>query len=314
MKKAIYTALTLAGLAIAAASPLAACAQEDSEVLVIEPLFQYPQAPDTIGLLERRSDYIVEHFWDPMDFSKKESVDQNALNDAFQVYVSPMRWAKEEVTGKSIDNLIQKIRKNPVLLIQFTRAAEESLYGQRAIYWSDPVYLKFVDAMLANKKIPKARKERVLRHKQLIENSMIGDYPKPFDYTTPAGTPAHYEPTGVITVIEFGDPTCDECRYGKLKMETDVTFSDLVDRGLVNVLFVLPDPEEGWQTDMTDFSPKWHVGASDTVSDIYDIRNIPSFYVIGRDGKILAKNIDYRHAMALAVSEAKKAEGNTPKQ
>ena len=111
-------------------------------------------------------------------------------------------------------------------------------------------------------------------------------------------------PTGVITVIEFGDPGCDECRYAKLKMETDVTFSNLVDKGMVNVLFIIPDPVDGWQTEMVDFSPKWHTGASDTVADLYDIRSTPSFYVIGRDGKIIVKNVDFRKAMQTAVQAA----------
>ena len=127
-----------------------------------------------------------------------------------------------------------------------------------------------------------------------------------FKYVTPTGNPAHYQPDGCITVIEFGDPDCDDCRFAKLKMETDVTFSTLVDKGQVSVLFIIPDPEEGWQTKVTGFSPKWHVGASDTISDEYDLRTTPSFYVVGRDGKLLAKNVSYRQAMGIAVEAAKR--------
>ena len=159
--------------------------------------------------------------------------------------------------------------------------------------------------------MPKERKIRYRRHKELLENSLVGESPKGFKYETPTGSIAEYRPDGVLTVIEFGDPSCDECRYAKLKMETDVTFADMVDRGIINVLFVIPDPEDGWQTTMTDFSPKWHAGASDTVSEIYDIRTTPCFYVIDRNGKILIKNADYGQAMNLAVQEARK-ENTTP--
>ncbi len=303
---------TILSLTIAAslAVPATSAAQDvvsSSAPIIIEPLFEYPVAPDSIPDLTGKSEWIVEHFWDQMDFKRKNAVDQNALNDALQVFISPMRWTSDPVVDKALNTLFKNLEKNPTLTLQFTRAAEEALYGPRAIYWSDPVYLRFIDNMLRDKKIPSARKERFIRHKRLLENSRVGDYPKPFDYTTPTGTTARYAPTGVITVIEFGDPECDDCRLAKLKMETDVTFSGLVDKGAVNVLFIIPDPSEGWQTDMVDFSPKWHAGASDTVADIYDIRSTPSFYVIGRDGKIIAKNIGYRQAMGEAVKAA-----NTP--
>ena len=45
------------------------------------------------------------------------------------------------------------------------------------------------------------------------------------------------------------------------------------------------------------------------MADLYDIRSTPSFYVIGRDGKILVKNVDFRKAMQTAVQAAE--ESNT---
>ncbi len=283
------------------------CAQESAandNVIYVSPLFEYPVAPDSIESLTGKSEYLVTHFWDGMNFKKKQTVDQNALNHAFQVFVSPMRWADQSVTDKAVTKLLKQLSSNPALHLQFTKAAEENLFGPRAIYWADQIYLRFIDNLLANKKVPKTRKQRYQWQKELIENSLVGHTAKSFEYTTPTGNKSLYRPDGVITLIEFGDPECDECRMAKLRMETDVTFTDLVDRGLVNVMFIIPDPEEGWQTSMTGFSPKWHVGASDTVLDIYDLRLSPSIYVIGREGKILAKNVPYRQAMQLAASEA----------
>lgn len=303
MNRLTNIALTaaLSAFILAPSMDAAPLPQTSAEPLVIEPLFDYPVAPDSVSSLAAKSDYLVEHFWDAMDFKKQAAVDQNALNHAFNVYVTPMRWAAKVNTDKSLEKLFKYLDKNPVLSLQFTRAAEEALYGPRADFWADDLYLMFIDNMLANKKVPKARKERYNHQKTLIQNSLMGNTAPEFDYTTPTGNPAKFLPTGVITVIEFGDPDCDDCRMAKLKMETDITFSGLVDRGLVNVLFIIPDAEDGWQTKVADFSPKWHVGASDSVSDIYDLRLSPSFYVIGPEGKIAAKNTTYRVAMNEAI-------------
>ena len=80
-------------------------------------------------------------------------------------------------------------------------------------------------------------------------------------------------------------------------------FTSLVDRGLVNVLFIIPDPVEGWQTNIGDYPSNWIVGASDDVSDILDIRTSPSFYVIDKEGNIVAKNVFVEQAKKLAMQQ-----------
>lgn len=285
-------------------------AQEQSQAqaaegrIMIEPLFEYPVAPDSIVALQDRSDYLLEHFWDQMKFSDKSTVDQNALNDAFRVYSTPMRFGSAQVAMGSTDRLIQRIAKNPVLSLQFAKAAEEVLYGPRADAWNDHIYLKFIDNLLANKQVKKERKIRYEHHKKLLQNTLIGSVPPEFDYRTPEGKKSHYEPNGVITVIEFGDPDCDDCRFARLKMETNVAFSELVDKGKINVLFVYVDPEDGWEDKLKDYPVKWHVGASDEVSELYDLRNTPSIYVIDREGKVAAKNVNIQTAMAIATGAA----------
>lgn len=275
----------------------------NAEIIEIEPLFEYPVAPEEIVSLTDKSNWLMQHFWDKMDFKKKDAVNQSALNDAFRVFTLPMQWADKVEVDKDVDNMLSQISKNPTLLLQFTKAAEESLYGQRAKIWIDEVYIKFVETFLKNKKISDARKIRYKRQLTQLKNSMIGEIPPSFDFTTPTGNPGKFQPIGVFTIIEFGDPDCDDCRHAKLKMETDMKFTSLVDRGLVNVLFIVPDPLEGWQTTLGEYPSNWVVGGSDNVSEILDIRATPSFYVIGKDGKIVAKNITVDQAKALALQQ-----------
>lgn len=287
--------------------PLSGFAQDTTDndnVIYIQPLFDYPVAPDSLAGLPEKSTYVVSHFWDKMDFSSNKAVDQTALNHAFEVFVSPMRWSDETVNKKVIADLLKNLQKNPTLSYQFTKAAELSLYSDKAIFWNDELYIRFIDNLLKNKKIPETRKERFKRQKVLLENSLIGNTPQKIDYIDINGKPSQFVPDGCITVIEFGDPACDDCRLAKLKMESDYQFSKLVDKGVISVLFIIPDAEEGWQDNFSYVSPRWHIGSSDSVADIYDLRTSPSFYVINGKGKIVAKNVTYNVAMKLAIEEA----------
>ena len=273
-------------------------------VIYIEPLFEYPTAPEEILSLEDKSDWLMEHFWNNFDFKSKEAVDQNALNDAFNVYSNPMRWATRDVVLKSTDRLIAAISKNPTLLLQFTKAAEENLYGPRAETYIDEVYVKYLEALVKSKKLSPSRKERYSRQLRILKNSMVGVVPPRFPFKNVNGSTEYFNP-GLLTLIEFGDPECMDCRYAKLKMDTDLRFSELVEKGKINVLFIIPDPDEGWETLVTDYPPLWHTGASEEISDIYDLRSTPYFYVIGTDGKIIDKTANVEKAMWGAINNVK---------
>lgn len=281
-------------------------AQDNSgfDTIVIAPLFEYPTAPDEMQGLQERSDYLMDHFWDAMDFKNKKSVDQNALNDAFATYTAPMRFADASNVETSVNKLISDISKNPVLTLQFAKAAEEALYGPRADFWHDDIFLKFVDNVLKNKNIKNERKARYERIRRQLTNSKQGSIPPEFDYITPEGKTSHYHPNGVITVIQFSNPDCVDCRYSKLKMETNVAFSSLVEKGKINVLFVDTEMEQGWQDKLKDVPSNWHTGASKEAAELFDLRITPAIYVIDREGKIAVKNINIDTAMQIASAAA----------
>lgn len=274
-----------------------------AEVIEVDPIFEYPIAPEEIPTLTDKSNWIMQHFWDNMDFKNKEALNQAAVNDAVRTYCMPMQFADKVEVDKGVDKLIAQLTKNPTLLVQFTKGFEEALYSNRAILWIDEVYMKVLDAFLKNKKLSAARKARYQRQLKQLQNTKTGEVAPTFKFTTPTGNPGTYEPIGVFTIIEFGNPDCDDCRHAKLRMETDVAFSSLVDKGLVNILFITPDPEDGWQSKMTGFPTNWVIGASDTVADELDIRITPSFFVVGKDGKLMAKNISVEQAMNIAKRE-----------
>lgn len=267
------------------------------EIIEIDPLFEYPTAPEELESLDAKSDYLVEHFWDPMDFKSKSTVDQNALNDAFKVFSTPLRWATKDKALAATDKLIQNISKNPTLLLQFTKAAEETIYGPRAEVWVDEVYIKFLNAIVKNKKISEGRRQKYEKQLKVLNNSLVGNLAPEFNFENLNGDRATYFPMATPTIIIFGDPTDTDWRLGRLKLESNVTLSDALNKGKVNILFMLPNQIEGWKKDVTGYSAKWTVGCGDKLNDIYDLRTEPSIYLIGSDGKILMKNTTLQSAV-----------------
>lgn len=287
MNKTIRNLIAAIAIAVPLLSPCPANAQDQ---IVIDPLFEYPTAPEEMTSLQDKSNYLVEHFWDKMDFKTKTTVDQNALNDAVRVYSVPMRWADKSKAIAATDKLISTISKNPTLLIQFTKAAEESMYGPRADVWIDEVYMRFLDAIVKNKKVPEARKKRYERQLSVLSKSALGNKAPEFKFTTTDGKEATYFPMTTVTMIIFGDPSQPDWRLARMKMETNMRLKQAVDKGKVNMLYIVNTDNPKWKSEVSNYPSNWTIGIATDAGETYDFRTAPSLYVIDKEGKIILKN------------------------
>lgn len=264
------------------------------QVIEIEPLFEYISAPDELSSLQEKSDYLVEHFWDKMDFKTKNAVDQTALNHAFKVYSTPLRFSDKNKASVAVDKLIATLSKNPLLLLQFTKAAEENIYGPRADAWIDEVYEKFLDALIKNKKIQPARKEKYVKQQAMLQNSRLGAEAPSFKFTDINGKEATYFPMATPTILIFGNPTDADWRISRLRMETNAQLTQAVDKGKINVLFILPDKMDGWQNEVSNYPKGWTLGCGENLGEQLDLRArsqyFASVWFVGPDRKIVSKN------------------------
>lgn len=294
ISKHIVSALLFCASAV---SPFEISAQQ----IFIEPLFEYPSAPDTLDGLQERSDYLMDHFWDSFDFSSKEAVDQTALNDAFNVYLTAMRYAERNKALASVNNIIKNLKGNSTLLYQFTKAAEEGLYGPRASIWSDEAYMPFLKAIVSDKNLSDTRKQRYAMQLDVIKRNTPGMKFPPVRLTLRNGRHSNFEVKSPLTLVEFGNPDCDDCKFSRMKLEMATDIAEQIENGDLGMYFIVADavPEEQPEilSLMQELPEKWIAGICYGGDDTFDIRSTPSFYLLDKDGKILAKNLDVTEAV-----------------
>lgn len=271
------------------------------EVLEISPLFEYKMPPEEMESPQDRCDFIVNNFWDNFDFKKTEAVDQYALNEAFKIYCSAFQFAAKKDVDTALDKLLTKLNGNPTLLFQFCNAAEETLYGPRASFWVDEVYIKFLDALLKNKKIPEKRKKRFELQASALKESMIGQKAPSFKFRDNEGNEKNYFPMSTPTILIFGIPEDTDWRITRIKMESNYKLSEAINKGKLNVLYIIPYDVKEWATSVSNYNNKWTLGQSTDAVPHYDIRLNPSVYVIGSDGKIVSKRLSAEESVARAL-------------
>lgn len=273
-------------------------------VVEIPPLFEYPIAPENIESLDAKCDYIVKNFWNNFNFKSKQAVDQYALNEAFQVYTTAFQFASFKEVDSSIDKLLKNLSGNKILFLQFMKAAEENLYGPRAQYWSDPLYLKFLNSLIKDKKIPQNRKEKYIRQQKALTASKVGNEAPEFWFEDRERASKRYFPMSTPTLLVFGNPDNTDWRLERIRWDSNLSLSEAIDKGKVNILFIVPGNIPNWQNNVENYNKKWTVGQSENIAEIYDVRMNPAIYLIGPDGKILEKNIRVSDAVNLLLDQA----------
>ena len=75
---------------------------------------------------------------------------RDKMASAFRDYVTYMQFASKDTTITSINKLIKEVQKKPQNMLTLAQIAEETLYGDSALFWSDELYLQFTNAANSN--------------------------------------------------------------------------------------------------------------------------------------------------------------------
>ncbi len=289
--KALF--ITLAALLasiLPAAAQTAAAAPADG-TMYVDALFTYPEAPEYLGDITSRSDYLMDNFWAPMDF-KQKTVNQAALQHAFDVYVAPMMWAQKAKVVNSVAALIKKLSKNPSLATQFMRAAEEALHSRRSEFYIDEVYEMMLEGYVANKKVPKERKTRYATQLAALRATKPGSPMPALEMTDSLGNALEVAQGLQYTVVVFGTPRQDEMRQWTLRLGTMLEVERLCRDGIMAVIVADTDqPSEEDNAYLSSLPGFVTGGYLLNPERTYDIRISPCAYIVAGDGTVLARNV-----------------------
>lgn len=257
-------------------------------------LFEYPQVPDTISSLERRSDFFVSKFWENLDMSKQIK-DKEAFKSAFVDYVTFFPYANRQVVTNSLADLFYKAQANSANIRLLAETAEATLYDISSVARNESIYLVFLTKILENSSLNSVEKLRYQTHLDILNNNKLGAIAKDFKYKDLKGknkSTKLAKPKSDYSIIYFNDPNCEECLIGRLRLSVDVEINKLIKEGKVILYSIsLCDYSKEWAEQAKDYSDLWEIGATPEVYDIYDLRLMPNLYIMDSEGRILAKNV-----------------------
>lgn len=293
-------------------------------------VLQRPEAP-AIPIINGKADstypfyYVKNHFWDNIVFNDNRLLRtpffEAKLDEYFKNYVS-----------REPDSIIEEIQYMltvaktgkeiyPFLLFKFTnKYISPEFMGQDKVFLH--LFQNFFskgDTILLNNESKKAITERAYS----IMANLIGNPAPALNLNTMDNKSfSLYNQTAKYTFIAFWDPTCGHCKVEVPRVDSFYT-KNWKKLG-VQVIGVNTNFKElaSWKQFVTDqhFDADWtHVyqtekdlnaeiaaGKPTTIRQLYDVFKTPTFYLLDKDKKIIAKNLTVDQFNDFLQSQQKK--------
>lgn len=258
---------------------------------------------------EQRLEYSLEHYWDGFfagdgltDSSAVLGVKKADLEQALASYLQLVSFVPKAKGQEAIGNLFHSIEEKQAadtaghVYLLMTEMVSLYLYDPNSPLRDEDLYLPFVRGMI---KSPFTREEVLpgyVFEEKMCSLNRYGTVATDFGFKetsgrirTLHGIKAEY------TIIFFSNPGCEACRDFMLALRGSEKLSSLVKEGKVAVLNIYIDRElDKWREYVHNYPSFW-TNAYDykfIIRDeaIYNVRAIPSIYLLDRDKKVLLKD------------------------
>lgn len=302
MKKRIYLGIGIVVLVLTGILSVYASRQtEVGEDLTM------PSIPSDLKEASDRAGYLIEHFWDAMDWENDPRAnDSKWLEQTFVNFLSVFPVASPDAREKAVNILLEGAQKSPKAYSALCELAELYLYEPDSPMLDEETYILFLKNIVNSPILDNTHKIRPRMQLDSALKNRIGSKTADFTFETREGKKMKLSQIALSgpAVLMFYDPDCDHCNKTLDYIKTNP-------KALVGVLesYGIPVPTESpysviavysgdekdlWQQTSSDLPSSWIVGYEDgTIQDegIYIIRDLPSVYLVDKDFTVLAKQI-----------------------
>jgi thiol-disulfide isomerase/thioredoxin len=293
-------------------------------------VLQRPEVP-AIPIIKGKADstypfyYVKNHYWDNVVFNDNRLLRtpffEAKLDEYFKNYVS--REPDSIIEEVQYMLTVAKTGKEiyPFLLFKFTnKYISPEFMGQDKVFLH--LFQNFFskgDTVLLNNESKKAITERAYS----IMANLIGNSAPPLDLNTMDNKAfSLYNSPAKFTFIAFWDPTCGHCKEEMPRVDSFYT-KNWKQLG-VQVIGVNTNVKElaSWKQFITEqhfdagwshvyqteaaFNAEINAGKPTTIRQLYDVFKTPTFYLLDKDKKIIAKNLTVDQFHDFLQSQQKK--------
>ncbi len=288
---------------------LASCAGRGRSVSEARP-FPQVSIPSVYTEQEERMEYVLNHYWD--DF---RGVPMGQIEIALSNFIGILDNAPLDDAQKAMELLFDRIcaaeraDTSAHRYVLMTQLVSRYLYDPNSPMRNEDYYLPFVRLMAES---PLTAEELRPAYRYEAESCAIcrrGTAAPDFKARTAAGEfMSLYGVKADYTMLFFSNPGCEACKEIVDEITAVPEICRLTEEGTVAVVNVYIDEDlAAWREYLPNYPEKW-INCHDSprvIRDgrLYDVRAIPSLYLLDRDKKILLKDAPTQKVIAVILNQ-----------
>lgn len=273
------------------------CAVADTSVVAELPL---PSVPPTLRTVPERAAYVLEHFWDAMDFKDTlRSRNRTFIEQNFVNFVSLFPHALQEDRARAVERLMKAAEADTFAYAFLAEMAEKYLYEPESPMACEDCFLLFLEEMVSTSVWDELAKVRPVYLLERVKKNRPGCRATDFTYLMPdEKRRTLYETPGKWLLLFFYDSDCDHCQEVMADLQEDVVLRRLADAGDLTVLLVdTGGNRSAWERTCPTLPAAW-ISALDAEGvweqELYVWRSLPALYLLDASKTVLLKETSWQ--------------------
>ncbi|MCD8166307.1 MAG: DUF5106 domain-containing protein [Bacteroides sp.] len=259
--------------------------------------FRLPDIPPVYTTPESRREFLIQNYWTHFDFSDTSLVHKPEVTEqAFVDYVVILPGGEPEVIATGIGNLMKSAAAERTLYNYFLELSDKYLYDPNSPMRNEEYYIPVVEYHLGESWLPDTERQKYNYQLKMLYKNRVGEKATDFFITRASGQKIRlYDIDADYIILYFNNPGCHACAETREMLLNSLFIKRLDQDGQLKVVAVYPDEDlEEWKKELPVIPESWINGydaeLAITKKELYDLRAIPSLYLLDREKRVLVKD------------------------
>lgn len=269
---------------------------------VVPDSFVLPHLPETLTDPDERRAFLITHYWDRFDFTDSTLTQKPAITEqAFVDYIHILGTLAPGEPDGPLLNTLQRAQINTAMYRYFVSLMEKYFYDSNSPFRNEELYIPVLKEISSSHLLGEADRSRYLLQLEMTQLNRVGEKANNFTFMLPSGESRNlWDINSQYLLLLFSNPGCPTCEtvIGYLADSPVLTKAFSLNsptRNMLTVLTIYPDSDlEEWRDHLPQMPQQWlhgyDPGMAITRNRLYDIKAIPTIYLLDSDKKVILKD------------------------
>lgn len=266
--------------------------------------FPLPTVPTMINNPDEAMLFLSIHFWDLFPFTDTTLIEQPDITEqGFVDYIQILNQIPLSDAKNSMESMLNKAKETPAMYVHFASLYKKYLYDPNSPFRNEEFYIPVVSHLLKSGLLSEADQSVYGFHQEMILKNRVGTTATNFVYTLANGekNKLHALQSSYL-ILFFTNPDCPTCisvteeLSNSRELRSMFSINKHAATNMLTVLSIYPDNNiDEWRKALPNLPQEYWVNAYDdgtvlTNKKLYDIKAIPTLYLLDKNKKIILKD------------------------